>query len=106
MTTEESKTPNRVTVLEGSPLSTPVTKGFATIEEAETHILARVRANVSATLRDRMENAISERIVSEDGVKAVAEVLTSKLDFLRALSKAYAPKITISVKHIEPDEDQ
>jgi hypothetical protein len=97
MAHDEQKPANLVTVLEGSPLSTPVAKGFATIEDAEAHILDRVRAGVASSLCDR--------IVSEDGVKAVAEVLTSKLEFLRALTKAYAPKITISVRNVQQDDD-
>jgi hypothetical protein len=105
MAHDEQKPANLVTVLEGSPLSTPVAKGFATIEDAEAHILDRVRAGVASSLCDRLETAITDRIVSEDGVKAVAEVLTSKLEFLRALTKAYAPKITISVRNVQQDDD-
>lgn len=95
-----------VVVLEGSPLGTPTSCAFATIEDAEHHLLGRVRALVHPSLRARAESAIADRIVSEDGLKAVAEVLTSKLDFLRALVKAYAPKITITVRQAEVSEDE
>lgn len=95
-----------VVVIEGSPLGTPTTKGFTTVEAAEDFIIERVRANVSTSLRERMEKALADRIVSEDGVKAVAEVLTSKLEFLRAFAKAYASKITISERRVQKDEDE
>ncbi|TAG46948.1 MAG: hypothetical protein EAZ30_11275 [Betaproteobacteria bacterium] len=96
---------NPVVVLEGSPLGTPTSRTFATVEDAESYVLERVRAQVNPSLKQRAETAIADRIVSEDGLKAVAEVLTSKLDFLRALTKAYAPKITISVRAVEERED-
>ncbi len=102
----EAKPVHRIVVLEGSPLGTPITKGFAAIEDAEAFVIERVRASVSPALRDRLEIALTDRIVSEDGVKAVAEVLTSKLEFLRALTKAYAPKITLTAPHFDEDEDE
>ncbi|MBL8309444.1 MAG: hypothetical protein JNL19_03375 [Burkholderiales bacterium] len=96
---------SRVVVLEGSPLGTPVATAFATIEDAEAHVLARVRANTLVNLRERMEHAISERIVSEDGVAAVSEVIGGKLAFLRALTTAYAPRVTIVPRHHDDDDD-
>jgi hypothetical protein len=99
------KTNHPVVVLEGSPLGTPTSRAFATVEDAESYVLERVRALVNPNLKARAESAIADRIVSEDGLKAVAEVLTSKLDFLRALAKAYAPKITVSVRQPEVRED-
>jgi hypothetical protein len=102
---QDDRDPNRIIVLEGSPLGTPMAKGFDTVEDAESFVLTRARANVSADLRDRLEKAIAERIVSEDGVKAVSEVLTSKLEFLRALAKAYAPKITITARRYDEEDD-
>jgi hypothetical protein len=103
---KESKPAHRVVVLEGSPLGTPTAKGFDTVEDAEAFVIERVRASVLPALRDRLETALTDRIVSEDGVKAVAEVLTSKLDFLRALTKAYAPKITLTAPSIDDEDDE
>ncbi|MGL4229969.1 MAG: hypothetical protein ACRDAM_16595 [Casimicrobium sp.] len=97
---------NRVIVLEGSPLGTPVAKSFDTAESAEDFVVARIRANVSASDRERFEKAMVERIVSEDGSKAVSEVLEGKLAFLRALAKAYAPsRITITARRYDDDDD-
>lgn len=95
---------SRVVVLEGSPLGTPVATAFPTLEEAEPHVLARVRANALVNLRERMEHAISERIVSEDGVAAVSEVIGGKLAFLRALTAAYAPRVTIVLRRQDDDD--
>jgi hypothetical protein len=103
---KESKPALRIVVLEGSPLGTPTAKGFETIEAAEALVIERVRASVSPALRDRLETALTDRIVSEDGVKAVAEVLTSKLEFLRALTKAYAAKITITSPSVNEVDDE
>lgn len=97
---------NRVIVLEGTPLGTPVAKSFANADEAESFVESRVRANVAAAQRDRFEKAIVERIVSEDGQKAVSEVLEGKLAFLRALAKAYAPaRITLTARRYDEDDD-
>jgi hypothetical protein len=97
---------NRVIVLEGTPLGTPVAKSFASADEAQAFVESRVRANVSPALRDRFEKAIIERIVSEDGQKAVSEVLEGKLAFLRALAKAYAPaRITLTARRYDDDDD-
>lgn len=97
---------NRVIVLEGTPLGTPVAKSFSSAEEAESFVESRVRANVSAAQRDRFEKALVERIVSEDGNKAVSEVIAGKLAFLRALAKAYAPaRITLTARRFDDDDD-
>jgi hypothetical protein len=97
---------NRVIVLEGTPLGTPVAKSFATADEAEDFVIARVRANVQASERDRFERAVADRIVSEDGAKATSEVIAGKLAFLRALAKAYAPsRITLTARRFDEDDD-
>ena len=57
-------------------------------------MLTRVRANASVNLRERMEKAIAERIVSEDGIAAVSEVIGGKPAFLRGLAQSYAPRVT------------
>jgi hypothetical protein len=97
---------NRVIVLEGTPLGTPVAKSFATADEAEEFVIARVRANVLADQRERFERAVADRIVSEDGNKATSEVIEGKLAFLRALAKAYAPtRITLTARRFDEDDD-
>jgi hypothetical protein len=97
---------NRVIVLEGTPLGTPVAKSFASADEAEEFVVTRVRANVLADQRERFERAISDRIVSEDGAQATSEVIAGKLAFLRALAKAYAPtRITLTARRFDDDDD-
>jgi hypothetical protein len=97
---------NSIIVLEGTPLGTPVAKSFSTIEEAEDFIVARVRANALPRDRDRLEKALVDRIVSEDGAKAVSEVLEGKLTYLRALAKAYtSTRITIAARRYDDDDD-
>ena len=96
---------NRIVILEGSPLGTPMAKSFATIEEAEPFVLTRVRANAPVNMRDRMDKAIAERIVSEDGVAAVSEVIGGKVAYLRALAQAYAPRVTIVLRRWDDDDD-
>lgn len=96
---------NRFVILEGSPLGTPMVQMFNTLEAAEPFVLSRVRANAPVNLRERMEKAISERIVSEDGVAAVSEVIGGKLAFLRALVQAYAPRVTIVLRRWTEDDD-
>jgi hypothetical protein len=97
---------NRVIVLEGTPLGTPVAKSFLNADEAEDFVVARVRANALAPQRERLERALQDRIVSEDGQKATSEVLEGKLAFLRALARAYAPaRITITARRFDDDDD-
>jgi hypothetical protein len=97
---------NRVIVLEGTPLGTPVAKSFATADEAEDFVIARVRANALPDMRERFERAVADRIVSEDGVQATSDVIAGKLAFLRALAKAYAPsRITITARRFDDDDD-
>jgi hypothetical protein len=97
---------NRVIVLEGTPLGTPVAKSFASAEDAEDFIVARVRANAPAAQRERFDRAVEDRIVSEDGQKATSEVIEGKLAFLRALARAYAPaRITITARRFDDDDD-
>jgi hypothetical protein len=97
---------NRVIVLEGTPLGTPVAKSFADADEAEDFVIARVRANVLVDQRERFERAVADRIVSEDGNKAISEVIAGKLAFLRALAKAYAPtRITLTARRFDEDDD-
>jgi hypothetical protein len=97
---------NRVIVLEGTPLGTPVAKSFASADDAEDFIIARVRANALPDMRERFERAVADRLVSEDGVQATSEVIAGKLAFLRALAKAYAPtRITITARRFDDDDD-
>jgi hypothetical protein len=97
---------NRVIVLEGSPLGTPVAKSFDSADDAEDFIVTRVRAHVLADSRERFERALADRVVSEDGKKAVSEVIEGKLAFLRALAKAYArTRITITARRFDDDDD-
>ena len=96
---------NRLVVLEGSPMGTPVAKSFASIEDAEPFILTRIRANVSAKLLARFEKALDDKVVSEDGISAVSEVIAGKLSFIRALVSAYAPRIAISTRRYDDEDD-
>ncbi len=102
---QDEQQANRVVVLEGSPLGTPLAKSFASIEEAEPFIVERIRASVSPRLRDRFEKAVSEKLVSEDGVAAVSEVIAGKLSFIRALATSYAPKIAITTRRYDDEDD-
>ena len=96
---------NRLVIIEGSPLGMPVAKSFANIDEAESFVMGRIRANVSPALRERFEKAVADKIVSEDGIKAVSEVIAGKLVFLRALATAYAPKIAITTRRYDAEDD-
>jgi len=102
---QDEQQANRLVVLEGSPLGTPVAKTFATIEEAEPFIVARIRANVAPKLRDRFEKALADKVVSEDGIAAVSEVIAGKLSFIRALATSYAPKIAITSRRYDDEDD-
>lgn len=105
-TDTDDRDANRVIVLEGTPLGTPVAKSFANADEAEDFVVARVRAHVPADQRERFERAVADRIVSEDGAKATSEVIEGKLAFLRALAKAYAPaRITLTARRYDDDDD-
>jgi hypothetical protein len=105
MTHEDESDANRVVVLEGSPLGTPLAKSFATVEDAENFVIARIRATVSPKLKERFEKALADQVVSEDGVKAVSAVLAGKLAFVRALASAYAPKIAITTRRYDDEDD-
>lgn len=96
---------NRIVILEGAPLGTPLVKTFDSLEAAEPFLLSRVRANAPVNLRQRLERALEDRIVSEDGVAAVSEVIAGKLAFMRALTAAYAQRITIVLRCGDEDED-
>ena len=102
---QDEQQANRLVVLEGSPLGTPMAKSFATIEEAEPFIIERIRANVSPKLRDRFEKALADKVVSEDGIAAVSEVIAGKLSFIRALATSYAPKIAITSRRYDDEDD-
>jgi hypothetical protein len=105
-TDTDDRDANRVIVLEGTPLGTPVAKSFANADEAEDFVVARVRTHVPADQRERFERAVADRIVSEDGAKATSEVIEGKLAFLRALAKAYAPaRITLTARRYDDDDD-
>jgi hypothetical protein len=94
-----------VVILEGSPLGTPIARTFDSLNDAEPFLLDRIRVNVPVNLRDRLERALTERIVSEDGVAAVSEVIAGKLVFLRAVTAAYAQRITIVLRRADEEED-
>jgi hypothetical protein len=102
---QDEQDANRFVVLEGSPLGTPLAKSFSTEADAETFVVSRIRATVSAGLKDRFEKALVDQVVSEDGVKAVSSVLAGKLAFARALAKAYAPKIVITARRYDDEDD-
>lgn len=106
MTHEDESDANRVVVLEGSPLGTPMAKSFSTVDEAESFIITRIRASVLPKLKDRFEKALVDQVVSEDGVKAVSSVLAGKLAFVRALADAYAPnRIAITTRRYDDEDD-
>jgi len=94
-----------IVVLEGSPLGTPTSKTFSSTDAAEMYVIERIRATVSPAQRDRFEKALADQVVSEDGVAAVSSVIAGKLAFVRALAAAYAPKITITSRRYDDDED-
>ena len=102
---EDETDPNRLVIIEGSPLGMPVAKSFSSIEEAESFVMGRIRANVAPEQRERFEKAVADKIVSEDGIKAVSEVIAGKLVFLRALATAYAPKIAITTRRYDAEDD-
>ena len=105
MTHPDEQDANRFVVLEGSPLGTPMAKSFSTEADAETFVVTRIRATVPANLKTRFEKAIADQVVSEDGIAAVSSVLAGKLAFARALAKAYAPKIVITARRYDDEDD-
>lgn len=105
MTHPDEQDANRFVVLEGSPLGTPMAKSFSTEADAETFVVTRIRATVPANLKNRFEKAIADQVVSEDGIAAVSSVLAGKLAFARALAKAYAPKIVITARRYDDEDD-
>ena len=105
MTHEDESDANRVVVLEGSPLGTPMAKSFSTVDEAESFVITRIRASVSPELKDRFEKALVDQVVSEDGIAAVSSVIAGKLAFVRALATAYAPKIAITTRRYDDEDD-
>lgn len=102
---QDEQEANRVVVLEGSPLGMPLAKSFNTIEDAESFVMERIRATVSPRLRDRFEKAVADKVVSEDGIAAVSEVIAGKLSFIRALASSYAPKIAITTRRYDDEDD-
>ena len=105
MTHEDESYANRVVVLEGSPLGTPMAKSFSTVDEAESFVITRIRASVSPKLKDRFEKALADQVVSEDGIAAVSSVIAGKLAFVRALATAYAPRIAITTRRYDDEDD-
>lgn len=105
MTHEDESDANRVVVLEGSPLGTPMAKSFSTVDEAESFVITRIRASVSPKLKDRFEKALADQVVSEDGIAAVSSVIAGKLAFVRALATAYAPRIAITTRRYDDEDD-
>ena len=96
---------NRLVIIEGAPLGMPVAKSFANIDDAESFVMGRIRANVAPAMRERFEKAVADKVVSEDGIKAVSEVIAGKLTFIRALATAYAPKIAITTRRYDDEDD-
>jgi hypothetical protein len=96
---------NRLVIIEGSPLGMPVAKSFANIDEAESFVMGRISANVAPNMRERFDKAVADKVVSEDGVKAVSEIIAGKLAFIRALATAYAPKIAITTRRYDDEDD-
>jgi anti-anti-sigma regulatory factor len=105
MTYQDDEGANRFVVLEGSPLGTPMAKAFSTVDDAEAFVITRIRATVSPKLKERFEKALADQVVSEDGVAAVSSVLAGNLAFARALAKAYAPKIVITARRYDDEDD-
>jgi hypothetical protein len=105
MTHQDEQDANRVVVLEGSPLGTPMAKSFSTVDDAESFVITRIRATVSPKLKDRFEKALVDQVVSEDGIAAVSSVIAGKLAFVRALATAYAPKIVITTRRYDDEDD-
>jgi hypothetical protein len=105
MTYQDDDGANRFVVLEGSPMGTPMTKSFSTVADAEAFVITRIRASISPSLKARFENALVDQVVSEDGIAAVSSVLAGNLAFVRALAKAYAPKIVITARRYDAEDD-
>ena len=105
MTHEDEQDANRFVILEGSPLGMPMAKSFSTMDEAESFVISRIRATVSPSLKDRFEKALNDQVVSEDGIMAVSSVIAGKLAFVRALATAYAPKIVITTRRYDDEDD-
>jgi hypothetical protein len=105
MTHQDEQDANRFVVLEGSPLGTPLAKSFSTEADAEAFVITRIRATIAAPLRDRFEKALVDQVVSEDGIAAVSSVLAGRLAFTRALAKAYAPKLVITARRYDDEDD-
>jgi hypothetical protein len=96
---------SKITILEGT-LSTTSAKGFDSEDAALTHVITRARALASPDQKRRLEKALFDRIVSEDGVKATSEVVEGKMAFAKALAKAYAPQLAIVTGSYGKDEDE
>ena len=96
----------KITILEGSGLTTNAAKSFATESEALAYVIARARALVPAAQKSRFENAVVEKIVSEDGEKAVSEVIAGSLAFAKALAAGFAPQLTIVSGSYGKDDDE
>ena len=105
MVYQDEEGANKFVVLEGSPLGTPLARSFSTVADAEAFVITRIRATISPALKARFETALVDQVVSEDGVKAVSSVLAGNLAFVRALAKAYAPKIAITARRYDPEDD-
>lgn len=86
---------SKITVLEGTGFTTKAAQSFDNEAAALAHVIARARTYVSPAQLARFENAVAERIVSEDGKKAVSEVVAGSTAFAKALAVAFAPQITV-----------
>ncbi len=97
---------NKITVLESSGLTTIAAKSFATEAEALAHVIARARVHIPAAQKSRFEQTLIDRVVSEDGEKAISEVIAGTLPFAKALAKAFAPQLTIVSGQYGQDDDE
>ncbi len=96
---------SKITILEGT-LSTTSAKGFDRDDDALAHIVTRARALAAPEQKGRLEKALMDRVVSEDGVKATSEVIEGKVAFAKALARAYAPQLTIVTGSYGKDDDE
>ncbi len=96
----------KITIVESVGLSTTAAKSFSSETEALAHVVARIRASLPVDQRPRFENSVRDRVVSEDGVYAVSEIVAGTIPFAKALAKAFAPQISIITGSYGKDEDE
>jgi hypothetical protein len=96
----------KMTVLESAGVSSTAVKSFENESQMLAHVIARARTYVLPAQAGRFEKAVIERIVSEDGEKAVSEVVAGTVAFAKALVAAYAPQISIVTKAYGKDDSE